>query len=389
MDDKELQALQEKINKSMEQITKQAKHYAEAITKIRKLIEEYFFTIVSSETQKSRVGSEGFYPDQISQLKYCLPDVQNLIEIAQKIARDSTPSLAAALDTHVFESGLPLIRHKNGYALTEGGPSNLKESKVMEQFIYALNLYRLTLSIFDGYHQIADHYCLDTEPHQTQLEAAKHLAQELTKPENPDSILVSWQKVKQIKHALNRLVQEIQQFTLDLQERIEREKETLNDLLKGGAFLLQEGYKKFPNTSKLLWVLADQEWQSLLKNIANEIFWGKYSSNAYANTLTINLEFSDWLKPIDEFQSMVTEQLPILKKELLKRAYTINNESITNLRIEAACKDISLIEAPAQGFFGSKTSVYAELLSLLRGDVIPRGLLTSGNTEEDTQTLSS
>lgn len=372
MDDKELLALKGEINQTHEEILKQVKHYLEMTTRIRKMFLEYFLnskmaetvTVVTEHPKEDEQFLE--YNFVSSLIQDCFIEEQELITIARSLAKKGSLSLAEALDSWVLNSKLGLRRNKYGYAYIAEQPYAPNAKQYMQQLLYALNIYRLSLSILDLYHRFTVHPCLNTKDHQEALDKSIILGQQLTNPEHPDPIMVSWNEAKQIKRRLDQLRSEIQQFTMDLLHTLKTGAEQLRSTLKEGSLLLQEAYKESPNNAFFSRFLVDQQWQRMLKIIANDMYLGQYSSSSYSGTLTITVECPEaLLKTITKFQQMIEEQLPILKKELLKRAYTQANECLTNLKIEASCKGVSLVETQTTGFFKQNEFFYSGVLSLL------------------------
>ncbi|CEK09301.1 hypothetical protein [Legionella hackeliae] len=346
---KELKILEDEVKDSFDKLQKQAKHYADSAVKIRKIFLEYFFNtnILDSLVERPIEGQEIFNINEVSQaLKSCLIDEEQLALQARDLKPEATLSLVDAFDVNIQESHLPLIRSKHGYIFHREIPYTTKAQQFMEQFAYALSIYRVCLGLFDVYYFMSQLNFVDTQPHYTYILEAETFKTELEKPDNGTPWLDSWQTAKAMKQKSNELSATMT-GTLGFQQTIKDAKKRMEFLMGDGAVLLQDCYKNFPNTATLSIFFFDQ-WRKNSKTIADLLYPGKNSYSSYQGTLTVNDDCEQLQGDVEEFGTRLTK----LKTALLRKGDKIIDACLSSLRIEAHCKQITIpLEAPEHGLF--------------------------------------
>ncbi|WED42783.1 hypothetical protein [Legionella cardiaca] len=378
MGKKELKLLQEETDTTLQLIYKRGQYYADATVKIREVFSAYFFNpkITDKLTESPAIGQDMFnFNEVVDAMKICLLSEEELAKKAEAMDTDSTPSLVMAFDMQIAASGLPL-QWNNGYVFSREKPYTSKAQLFMQQFAYALSLYRVCLSVCDAYLLLINHNCLNLQEHNEELNRAEFLAEQLTKPENSTSVIPFWQQAKNIKHKLEELTAKIDSFSKDFKQQVDTQTQNLTYAFAQGAMLLEESCKQFPNTT---WFFCD-EWQAMMSKTVAKLLFSNKCSLSFAGNLTVSGECNDLKKEIAEFREVIVEKMPILKSELLLKAYKVINECLSCLKIEASRKNVVLPKPSADGFFSKKNYSYWGTL------------LTSGmkaNASEDSQEFSS
>ncbi|KTD17803.1 hypothetical protein [Legionella jordanis] len=364
MDEKELQELQEEVKKTIAKLLEQAKQFTTTAGKIRKISLEYFLNpqLWASLIKNSQEAMETSDLQEYSALvQSCFVEGEQLAERAQHLAykTSSPPSLVAALDDFVQQSGLSLRLKQNAYTFIEK-PSKPHVKRYMQQFLCALSIYRFNLNILDAYRLMIVHPNLDVNKYEDAVSAAKAHLEGLSDPKNPDPINTSWNKAKAIKSHLEQLKKEVQGFTTPLRQTVEEQNKRLTLLFGEGALLLQKSFNKFPNSSASRF-LYDSPWHRFIKEISSDFYPNKVSHSMYSDSISINSPCPEWLlADIKKMDDILENKLPNLKKELLRRAFASINECLTNLKIEAECKNIELKHEAPDSFY--KSSVYPGML---------------------------
>ncbi|MDI9819535.1 MULTISPECIES: hypothetical protein [unclassified Legionella] len=369
-----IQTLEGQIKKTCEPIMKRREHYATIALEVRTPLLSYFLDAGQGDALIERPQQNQcvfLFKDIKDSLEACLVDEVLLVETAQNI-NPETPSLVAASDHCIKQAKLPLVLEKNGYCFKPATPYTPKAQRFMEQFASALSVYRVYLGICDVYCFINRHHCLNLDEYNEILEQAQQFKSEL-EPKLNDSgeqfLNKCWQDAKKLKGELNELSKKIQRFSPEFENKIQFETAKISQLFEQGAYLLNESYKKFPNES-ILWLLVDEKWQTLLKTLAAKLYFNQYSASAYSGALTINTEFTKLVnQEITDYYTAIMETLPLLKGEILREAFAVVNQSITDLKLEAAHKGIQLLKAPENGFFSP--GIYSGMLSILRQEFQP------------------
>lgn len=354
---KELKEVEEEVNIVVEKIKKQAQHHAETTIRVRKVLLDYFFdvNIINTLTESPDSNHELFNVNAILEpLKACLVEESKLVEKAEAIKHGARSSLVEALDANIQETHLPFIRSKEGYAFYREIPYTPKAQSFMEQFAHALSVYRICLGICEAFHYMSGHACLDLQEYYAAISKAEHLKAALKEPGNATPVIDSWRLAKDIKRQLRDLVKVIDAFTSDFECTIEQEQARLKFLMEGAAEILQDSYRKFPNTATLPFLFSDQ-WQTTAKMLDNLLYPEKTKCSQLSSE-------------ISEFKEIVNAKLPILKTELLVKAFKLVDSCLSRLRIEAHRKHISLAEAPENGVFPLYWSLAKLSLNNSRGN---------------------
>ncbi|MGM9452828.1 hypothetical protein ACTAZI_05760 [Legionella bozemanae] len=361
---------QQEINTATQPIFTRLEHYRNAMFDIRKLLMNYFFN--PGRTQKLTEvakGEEIVFSFNLVQknMEKCLVDEHQLVETAQAmIDTEKNPSLVAAFDSHVLQSGLPLeFREQEGlYLFKPEKPYTPMAQIFMHQFAYALGAYRLCLGVGETYFTLYNHQGMSTKQLQNYIDAANDLKQQIT--EEVDLIALHKQ-AKTIENEIIALLRTekvhegLNQFKYD----IDSLKIKLIGLLEAGALHLQNCYKDFPNNA-IFWIVHDRSWHTLVKTISG-LLYEKYDYSTLYSTFEINKEIIGRIKAeIDHFDSIVFEKEPLLKIELLRKAANLISEAKIDILAKLAANKIELIEAPKKiGMFSThpSNSIYGLMLA--------------------------
>lgn len=372
-----VEALQKQFDDACKPILTRCQYYATVTVNIRRTLLTHFFdsTITSTLTETAQSDQLVFDFNQVREsMQACLVDEQTLFQIANGIKEEYSLdkiNLVRALDANVLNSGLPFILQDNKYAFSPEKPYTANAQTFMQQFAYALSAYRISLGIcevYEVYFNTKNHPCLNVNEHREGIALANHLKQNLEESGKEFDLITLWQQAKGIKNKMNELLKAVHEFPPSFETEIQLEAAKLSELFHHGAHHLQEGYKKFPNSSKLSWLIFDASWQALLKNIAGSLYSEQYSYSTLYGTLAINLDFIKTLNTeITQFYTTTLEKLPLLKIELLEAAYEAVNKSIVKIKMHAAKNKIELIKAPEVSIFNvEENSIYYQLSALYR-----------------------
>ncbi|KTD43174.1 hypothetical protein [Legionella parisiensis] len=364
-----LERYQQEIKTATQPIFARLEHYRKAMFDIRKLLMDYFFN--PGRTQKLTEvaqGEEIVFSFNLVQksMEKCLVDEHQLVETAQvMIDTEQNPSLVAAFDSHVLQSGLPLeFREQEGlYLFKPEKPYTPMAQVFMRQFSCALGIYRVCLGVCEAYFAIYNHEGISTKQLQNYIDSATDLKQQIN--EEVDLIALHKQ-AKTIENEIisllrtERVHEGLPQFKTD----IDTLKIKLIAVLEAGAVHLQNCYTEFPNNA-ILWMLHDRSWHTLLKTLSS-LLYTQYNYSTLYSTLEIKKEFITLLKTeIEYFDSIVIEKEPLLKIELLRKAAKLISEAKIDVLAKLAEKGIELIEAPKIGMFSTlpSNSIYGLMLA--------------------------
>ncbi|CAM2852324.1 coiled-coil protein [Legionella steigerwaltii] len=369
----ELELYQKEINTAIQPIFARLEHYRNAMFAIRKLLKDYFFdTWRTQKLTEVAKGEEVVFSFNLVQeaMEKCLVDENTLIQTAQIISNESeTPSLVAALDTHVLESGLPIeLRETDGvYLFKSTKPYTPSAQAFMCQFAYALSAYRVCLGICETYFALYRHEGIQTVYLQNYIESVTFLKQQMEgevdfvslhkQARGTEKEIMGSLRTEKVHEGLNHFKEDIDSLTKKLVE-----------LLESGAAHLQNCYKEFPN-NPILWMLHDRSWHTLLKTLSGLMYADQYTYSTLYGTLTIKKEFIELIKAeIDRFGTVALAKTPLLKIELLRKAAKLIAETKIDILAKLAEQGVELVKAPQIGMFPTPPSpdVYSLLLNSWR-----------------------
>ncbi|AWN75626.1 hypothetical protein LEAN103870_05975 [Legionella anisa] len=367
-----LELYQQEIKAATQPIFARLEHYRKAMFDIRKLLMDYFFN--PGRTQRLTEVAQGeelvFSFNMVQEvMEKCLVDEHQLVETAQAIIdakkNPGNPSLVAAFDTHVLQSGLPLeFREQEGlYLFKPEKPYTPMAQIFMRQFACALGAYRVCLSICETYFALYNHEGVATKPLQNYIDLANDLKQHIT--EESDLIALHKQ-AKTIENEIIALLrtEKVHEGLPQFKHDIEALKIKLIGALEAGAVHLQNCYKEFPNDA-ILWMLHDRSWHALVKTVSG-LLYAQYNYSTLYSTLEINKEIIGLIKKeIEQFDTVVCAKEPLLKIELLRKAAKLINEAKIDVLAKLAENEIELIEAPKMGMFSTppSNSIYGLILA--------------------------
>lgn len=359
-----LETLQEEYAKAYKPIRVRCEYFSNAASQIRQLLFTHFFNAAT----KGMLAEEAQIELEAN-MQSCLVDEQVLVATANQlkaVSGTTLPSLVRALDEHILASGLPLVVQDNSYQLKMEKPYPIKVQDFMQQFTDMLTAYRISLSICDIYFAMISYSYLDIRAHQACIDVAQQL-QQLLKPEEEINLQAILLQAKANKKKINELLANVREGSKPFEEELQFEALKLTVQFEREGRYLQACYKKFPNNTKLSWLFFDGVWQVLLKNIANHLYTGEYTSSTLYGSLTIKPEFIAAInKEITQFYSTALTKLPSLKIELLMKAYEMTNQVIVDVKKRAAMEGEALIEAPPMIFATEEKSIY-ELIGVYYG----------------------
>lgn len=366
----ELELCQKEMNTAIQPVFARLEHYRNAMFQIRKLLKDYFFdTWRTQKLTEVAKNEELVFSFNLVQeaMEQCLVEEETLVKAAQTISDDKiNPSLAAALDAHVLNCGLPIeLRETDGvYLFKPAKPYTPSAQAFMCQFAYALSAYRVCLGICETYYALYRHEGIQTEYLSNYMQAATLLQQQI---EGSDHLISLHQQARAIeKEIINALRSEkvregLAQFQMDIDLLTGK----LVELLESGIVHLQNCYQEFPN-NPILWMLHDRSWHALLKTLSGLLYADHYTYSTLYGSLTIKKEFIELIKAeIDHFGSVTSAKTPLLKVELLREAAKLITEIKIDILAKLAAQGIELVKAPQIGMFSKAPApdLYALLLA--------------------------
>lgn len=365
-----LELYQQEIKAATQPIFARLEHYRKVMFEIRKLLIDYFFN--PGRTQKLTEvaqGEEIVFSFNLVQknMEKCLVDEHLLVETAQEIINtEENPSLVAAFDTHVLQSGLPLefLEQEGLYLFKPEKPYTPMAQVFMRQFACALGTYRICLGICETYFALCNHEGMATKQLQNYIDSANDLKQQIT--EEVDLIALHKQ-VKIIENEIMALLrtEKVHEGLPQFKNDIDKLKIKLVALLEAGAVHLQNCYTEFPNDA-ILWMLHDRSWHSLLKTLSGLLYAELYTYSTLYSTLEIKKEFIGLIKTeIEHFDTRVFATEPLLKIELLRKAAKLISDAKIDILAKLAENGVKLIEAPKTGLFSTppSNSIYGLMLA--------------------------
>ncbi|MGQ3888577.1 hypothetical protein ACQUW5_06035 [Legionella sp. CNM-1927-20] len=372
----ELERYQQELDTVYKPINARFVHYQKVMFEIRSLLRDYFFN--AKRLQKLREpAKENEMVFDFNQIKgameVCLVD-ESFID--NMISTDYS-SLITAFDSQIANCGLPIeIQKEQGLYVFNPPKAYTPMAQVfMQQFTYALGVYRLSLGIYEIYSYILSHpQVQQIHGFQNYINSAQSL-KELLKKENVDLIALHRHTKALKKEILGELKSEkiyngINIFDSDLDKFTSQ----LSELLEFGAGYLENCYKVFPN-DPILWMLHDRSWHSLIKNLSNLLYANYYTYSTLYSTLEIKKEFIALIKnELQQFDIISSEKMALLKIELLREAAKLISELKIDLLAKLAEQGIELNEAPAFGLFAnssSRPSIYQLMADFYRESRYP------------------
>ncbi|MCE0721722.1 hypothetical protein [Legionella resiliens] len=364
-----LELYQQEIKTATQPIFARLEHYRKAMFDIRKLLMNYFFN--PGRTQSLTEVAQGeqlvFSFNMVQEaMEKCLVDEHQLVETAQAMLEsEKNPSLVAAFDRNVFQSGLPLeFREQEGlYLFKPEKPYTPMAQVFMRQFAYALGAYRVCLGICETYFALYNHEETSTKQLQNYIDSANDLKQHIT--EESDLIALHKQ-AKTIENEIIALLrtEKVHEGLSQFKRDIDALKIKLIAVLEAGAVHLQSCYTEFPNDA-ILWMLHDRSWHALVKTLSG-LLYTHYNYSTLYSTLEINKEVIGAIKKeIEHFDTVVCAKEPLLKIELLRKAAKLISEAKIDVLAKLAEIEIELIEAPKMGMFSTPPthSIYGLILA--------------------------
>ena len=228
----------------------------------------------------------------------------------------------------------------------------------VQQFAYALNVYRINLGIFETYSNIVHHDELQViKTFKDYLILAQTFKESFNK-EDTDLIAEYNQAKKLKKQIFDQLkTEKINENEAVFKEEFDLLVLQLNNLLEFGSAHLQNAYQAFPN-NPLLWMFHDRSWHTLLKTSSRLLYVNQYTSSTLYGTLAIKKEFITLIKcELEQFDSIIfsKSKLSSLKIELLKEAAKIITDSIIDTTAKLVERKIKLPKSSTSNlFFDSK-----------------------------------
>ncbi|WP_419419018.1 hypothetical protein ACNVED_10740 [Legionella sp. D16C41] len=384
----DLERYQQEFDTAIRPITARLMNYEKLVYEIRKILKDYFFDI--KRVQKlSELAQENQVVFDFNQIKYsmeaCLLDEQ-CIEVLNSAGYTS---LVAAFDSHIVNSGLPIEIEKenNQYIFKPKKAYTPLAQTFMQQFAYALGIYRLSLGIYENYCNILNH------PEIQQVQILKNYidsalkAKEMLTKEETDLIILQ-REVRAVKHEiLSQLkASKINNGTYTFRVDLNRNISELAELLKFGASYLQTCYKVFPN-DPILWMLHDRSWHGLLKSISSLLYANYYTYSTFSSSLEIKQEFIGLIKKeLENLDITASDKLSLLKTELLRKAAKLVYELKIDILAKLAVQGVELAEAPKVGLFSnaSNFSIYHLMAELYRQ---PRQVTADESTQKHVASL--
>ncbi|STX51029.1 coiled-coil protein [Legionella busanensis] len=379
----ELERYQQELDTATKPIIARSVHYQKVISEIRKLLKDYFFNEkrIQKLSEPVKETELVFNYDQIKDpMEFCLVD-EFFIE---NLALANGSSWTTAFDVHIANSNLTIeIQPEKGlYIFKPEKPYTPMAQSFMQQFTYALGVYRLSLGIYEAYAPILNHVELQQiQTFKNYIDSAQN-AKELLQRDDID-LLALYRQTKSFKKEIlshlksEKIHQGINIFRADLDKLTSQ----LTQLLEVGAGYLENCYKVFPN-DPILWMFHDRSWHGLIKNMAALLYANYYASYTLSTTLEIKKEFIALIKnEFEQFNLISSEKLGLLKIELLRKAAKIISEFKVDLQAKLALQGIEIIEAPVVSMFSgtARPSMY-QLMAEYYTAFIPGEKNTSGET---------
>ncbi|MBI2785086.1 MAG: hypothetical protein HYX60_01780 [Legionella longbeachae] len=358
----ELELYQKDIDVASKPVLARLEHYHKVMYEIRKLLKDYFFNI--SRTQKLTESAQKeelvFSFNLVKKaMEACLVNEEILIQSAQKFKNEAgQPCFVTAFDSHIANSGLALeFQEENSlYIFKPEKPYTPTAQAFMQQFAYALSVYRIGLGVYEIYCAIYFSKETQTEHFKNYIESAQHLKQQLAGQEV--NLIDLHSQTKTLKKEILSMLrtEKIHQGIDSFKYNIESITNVLIQLLESGAIHVQNCYKEFPNNA-ILWMLHDRSWHSLLKNLSKLLYDDQYTYSTLYGTLEIKKEFTKLIQSeINHFVDASLVKTPLLKIELLKKAAKLITELKIDILSQLAEKGIELVEAPNLNLFSNSST---------------------------------
>lgn len=359
MAEKKWETLQKDVTLALNPLITRRDYYRDGLIAFRQLLTGYFFdeTLISSLTETAKAGERVFDFNQLKEgLALCLTHEDDLTGRAftlQQSMVNQKLSLASALDAQVLGCGLPLSRDKEDYYFNYVPAFTPKAQAFMRQFAYGLSLYRVYLGIFDVYFDLLNYPFLAVDDARSRLEHATAFRNSLPEDAEESSLLLFWKQAKWAKKNLKSLLNPLHDEAKNFETTFLIESPRLALLFDDGAKKLEECYRAFPNTH-ISFVLYDSPWQVLLKNMAVNLFQRQYTYSTIHGTLSIFPSFTEKiLGDVMQFHAVALAKQLDYKSELLIEAIRTCDETLANIRKQAARIGLVLVEAPVSSVFSS------------------------------------
>ncbi|WP_131782861.1 hypothetical protein [Legionella gresilensis] len=358
----ELERYQQDLDIASKPIAARLADYQKVIPEIRKLLNDYFFNAkrIQKLSEPAKEAELVFNFDQIKDaMEFCLVDESFIKNLA--LANGS--SWATALDVHIANSNLPIeIQPEKGlYIFKSEKPYTPMAQAFMQQFTYALGIYRLSLNLYEVYAPILNHAELQQiQTFKKYIDSAQS-AKELLQREDIDLLALYRQTKSFKKEILGQLKSEkIDQGINIIKADLDKLTAQLTQLLEFGAGYLENCYKVFPN-DPILWMFHDRSWHGLIKNTSALLYANYYTYSTLSTTLEIKKEFIGLIKnELEQFNLIAYEKLGLLKIELLSKAAKIICEFKVDLQAKLVKQGIEIVEAPVVSMFSrtARPSMY-------------------------------
>ncbi|KTC71501.1 coiled-coil protein [Legionella birminghamensis] len=353
---------QEIIDSVSKPVSERFEYYCKQMIHIKAKLDSFFF-----DEKRVKKLTEVPQGDQLvvsfnqleSSMRNCLVDEQILYASAQQIRNETSSaylSFVTALDQNVAASGLPLVLKEDGsYHFLPEKPYTPFVQTFMEQFAFALGVYRMCLGICESYNAIYHHDSIQSYPHKDYSARAEQYKQQFeqgigwfTLDKQAEPLIEEGYSLLTAGESYKGMDQFKSEFPL-LQSQ-------LNGWFDTGTAHLKNAYSHFPNNA-ILWVLRPRSWHTLIENLCDSLFPNSKVRSTYYTTLNINSAYADTLKTeVDSFGKTLAEHTPKLRIELLKAALKTIQDTRIDIRAELAEKRILLPRASTNGFFSNSAA---------------------------------